>query len=430
MWQPYIIINEDINTQKSPHMGRLDKCFFSDICSVICNNLAMKYIRHITSVLVIILIAVLAAGTIVEKLHGSDFALAHVYSAWWFIGLWGLVAIMIVIMMAKCHLWKRLSIGALHLSILLILLGALLTMLTGQHGRMKLEPNRPNSHFYIQEQDEITKVALPFSLTLDRFEIEKYPNSNKPKDYVSYLQLTDGDNQEDIIISMNNILRHKHYRFYQSDYDEQGNSILDVARDPWGIGVTYAGYALLFVALAAILIEQRKTFRAVTWSWIGVLVVLLVFLYIRMLTHPLLPVLRSPFFSIHISTIVTAYALLLGILVVGVIALVKPKDLARMERLKSLSMAMLYPAVALLAAGIFIGAIWANVSWGNYWSWDPKEVWALITLLIYAAPLHEKIWKSFQKPLFFHIYGILAFLSVLITYFGVNLLLGGVHAYN
>ena len=390
----------------------------------------MKYIRHITSVLVIILIAVLAAGTIVEKLHGSDFALAHVYSAWWFVGLWGLVAIMIVIMMAKCRLWKRLSIGALHLSILLILLGALLTMLTGQHGRMKLEPNWSNSHFYIQEQDDITKVVLPFSLTLDRFEIEKYPNSNKPKDYVSYLRLNDGETHKDIVISMNNILRHKHYRFYQSDYDEQGNSILDVARDPWGIGVTYAGYALLFVALAAILIEQRKTFRAVTWSWIGVLVVLLVFLYIRMLTHPLLPVLRSPFFSIHISTIVTAYALLLGILVVGVIALVKPKDTARMERLKSLITAMLYPAVALLAAGIFIGAIWANVSWGNYWSWDPKEVWALITLLIYAAPLHEKIWKSFQKPLFFHIYGILAFLSVLITYFGVNMLLGGVHAYN
>lgn len=390
----------------------------------------MKYVRHITSVLVIILIAVLAAGTIVEKLHGSDFALAHVYSAWWFVGLWALVAIMIVIMMVKCRLWKRLSVCALHLSILFILLGALLTMLTGQHGRMKLEPNRANNHFYIQEQDDITKVALPFSLTLDRFEIEKYPNSNKPKDYVSYLQLTDGETQEDIVISMNNILRHKQYRFYQSDYDEQGNSILDVARDPWGIGVTYAGYALLFVALAAILIEQRKTFRAVTWSWIGVLVVLLVFLYIRMLTHPLLPVLRSPFFSIHISTIVTAYALLLGILVVGVIALVKPKDLARMERLKSLSTAMLYPAVALLAFGIFIGAIWANVSWGNYWSWDPKEVWALITLLIYAAPLHEKLWKSFQKPLFFHIYGILAFLSVLITYFGVNMLLGGVHAYN
>ena len=390
----------------------------------------MKSIRHITSVLVIILIAVLAAGTVVEKLHGSDFALAHVYGTWWFVGLWALVAVLMVIMAVKCRMWKRMAVCALHLSILLILLGALLTMLTGQHGRMKLEPNRPNSHFFMKNQDDITKEALPFSITLDHFEVETYPDSPKPKDYISYVQLKDGNTTTETTISMNNILRHRHYRFYQSDYDEHGNSILDIARDPWGIGVTYAGYALLFVALVAMLVERRKAYRAVTWSWIAVLVVLLVVLYIRMLTHPLMPVLRSPFFSIHISTIVTAYALLLGILVVGIIALIKPKDKARLERLKSLSTAMLYPAVALLAMGIFIGAVWANVSWGNYWSWDPKEVWALITLLVYAAPLHEKLWKSFQKPMFYHIYGILAFLSVLFTYFGVNLILGGLHSYS
>ena len=389
----------------------------------------MKSIRHIFSVLVIILIAVLAAGTIVERLHGSEFALTHVYATWWFVGLWALVAGFMVYMAVKCRLWKRMAVCALHSAILLILLGALLTMLTGRHGKMKLEPNRPNSQFFIQEQGEITKEVLPFSLTLDRFEIETYSGSNKPKDYVSYLHLNDGESHQDVVISMNHILKYKHYRFYQSDYDEHGNSVLDVARDPWGIAVTYAGYALLFVALVAMLIKRRKAFRAVTWSWLAVLVVLMVVLYIRMLTHPLLPVLCSPFFSFHISTIVTAYALLLGILVVGVVALFRPKDQTRMERLKSLSMAMLYPAVALLAIGIFIGAVWANVSWGNYWSWDPKEVWALITLLIYAAPLHEKLWKSFQKPLFYHIYGILAFLSVLITYFGVNMILGGVHAY-
>jgi len=390
----------------------------------------MKYIRHITSVLVIILIAVLAAGTVVEKLHGSDFALAHVYGTWWFVGLWALLASLMVYMAVKCRLWKQMAVGALHLSILFILLGALLTMLTGQHGRMKLEPNRPNSHFFIKEQGEITKEALPFNLTLDRFEIETYEGSSKPKDYVSYLQLNDGETHQDVVISMNHILKHKHYRFYQSDYDDKGNSILDVARDPWGIGVTYAGYALLFVALVAMLVERRKAFRAVTISWVAVLVVLIVVLYIRMLTHPLLPVLRSPFFSIHIATIVTAYALLLGIMIVGIISVIRPKDKTRLERLKSLSTAMLYPAVALLAMGIFIGAVWANVSWGNYWSWDPKEVWALITLLIYAAPLHGKLWKTFDKPLFFHVYCILAFLSVVITYFGVNLILGGVHAYN
>ena len=398
----------------------------------------MKQLRHIVSVLMIVLVAVLAAGTIVERLHGSEFALTHVYSMWWFVVLWTLVAVLMVIMAVKCRLWKRMAVCALHSAILLILLGALLTMLTGRHGKMKLEPNRPNSYFFMKNHDEITKETLPFSLTLDRFEIETYSGSNKPKDYVSYLHLNDGENHQDVIISMNHILKYKHYRFYQSDYDEHGNSVLDVARDPWGIAVTYAGYALLFVSLAALVgwpslrggTTKQSTNRIVTWSWLAVLVVLMVVLYIRMLTHPLLPVLRSPFFSFHISTIVTAYALLLGILVVSVIALIRPKDFARMERLKNLSTAMLYPAVALLTIGIFIGAVWANVSWGNYWSWDPKEVWALITLLIYAAPLHERVWKSFQKPLFYHIYGILAFLSVLITYFGVNMLLGGVHTYN
>ena len=395
----------------------------------------MKYLRHIISVLVILLITVLAAGTIIEKLHGSDFARIHVYSAWWFVALLAVFGIVVAIWAFQNKNWKKPVVLTLFLSLSFILVGALLTMLTGQHGRMKLEPNRPNSQFFIQEQEDvITKEALPFSLTLDRFEIETYPDSPRPKDYVSYLRLSDGDFQQDVVISMNHILKYKHYRFYQSDYDDQGNSILEVARDPWGITFTYMGYVLLFAGLAMMLVEKGKTMKAVTISWISVLIVLGVVLHIRMLTRPLMPVLRSPLFSIHISTIVTAYALLIGIAVVGIIAVVmrlaKPSEPTRLERLRNVSMAMLYPAVALLAAGIFIGAIWANISWGNYWSWDPKEVWALITLMIYALPLFPNTLKSFQKPMFFHIYCILAIMSVVITYFGVNLILGGVHSYN
>ena len=389
----------------------------------------MKPLRHILSVLVIVLIAVLAAGTVVERLHGSEFAVAHVYGTWWFVGLWALMAGLMVVMAVKGRMWKRMAVCVLHLAILFILLGALFTMLTGQHGRMLLEPGKPTHTYYQGNATENHPVVLPFTLTLDRFEIETYANSNKPKDYVSYLQVSDGELQKDVIISMNHIFKYKHYRFYQSDFDGEGGSILDVARDPWGIAVSYIGYAMLFIALAVMLVKRKNTPKAVTWSWLSLLVILLIVLYVRMLIHPLLPVLRSPFFSIHIATIITAYALLIAIMMVGIIAIIKPKDQARLEKLKSLSISMLYPAVALLAIGIFIGAIWANVSWGNYWSWDPKEVWALITLFVYAAPLHEKVWRTFQKPMFFHVYGILAFLSVLITYFGVNLLLGGVHAY-
>ena len=381
----------------------------------------------------ILLIAVLAAGTIVEKLHGADFASSHVYGTWWFVALWAVFLIVAAILTFRDNNWKRPLVLTLFLATTFILLGAFLTKTTGQHGRMKLEPNRPNSQFYIEENGEITKEALPFTLVLDHFEIETYPDSEKPKDYISHLEVQDGDASKDVIISMNNILKHKHYRFYQSDYDKQGNSILDVAHDPWGITVTYVGYALLLVALVMMLFDRTKTMRDVTMSWLAVLVILMVLLHVRMLTHQLMPVLRSPLFSIHISTIVTAYALLLGIAVVGIIAVVmriaKPSKVERLERLKEISMAMLYPAVALLAAGIFIGAIWANISWGNYWSWDPKEVWALITLFIYALPLIPNVLKSFQKPMFFHIYGIFAILSVVITYFGVNLILGGIHAY-
>ena len=378
----------------------------------------MKSIRHLISVLMIIVIAVLATGTVVERLHGSNYALLHVYGTWWFVALWSLVAIGMVVMLAQRKSWKRVATCVLHVSILFILLGALLTKLTGWHGEITLKPG-------VTVQGE-----LPFSLKLNRFEVVNYPGTHKPMDFVSHVTVGDDSGEEDVTISMNHILKRQHYRFYQADYDQKGNSILAVAYDPWGIGFTYAGYVLLFIALVALLLKQPKTYKTVTISWIAVLLVLGVLLHIRMRTHQLLPVLRSPFFSIHISTIVTAYALFVAIMVTGIIAMLKPKDLARLKRLKDVSTAMLYPAVALLTFGIFIGAVWANVSWGNYWSWDPKEVWALITLIIYAAPLHQSIWKAFQKPRFFHIYCILAILSVAITYFGVNLILGGVHAYN
>ena len=97
--------------------------------------------------------------------------------------------------------------------------------------------------------------------------------------------------------------------------------------------------------------------------------------------------------------------------------------------LEALSRLLLYPAVALLAIGIFIGAVWANVSWGRYWSWDPKEVWALITLIIYALPLHCESLRCFRSQRFLHVYLLIAFVSVLVTYFGVNFFLGGMHSY-
>ena len=139
-----------------------------------------------------------------------------------------------------------------------------------------------------------------------------------------------------------------------------------------------------------------------------------------------MPVLQSPLLTIHVAIIMIAYCLLAFITLNGITALIyRPAA----QRIMIFSQILLYPAVFCLAIGIFIGAVWANISWGRYWGWDPKEVWALITMLIYAAPLHTQSLSFLRKPLTFHIYMVLAFLSVLFTYFGVNFILGGLHSY-
>lgn len=141
----------------------------------------------------------------------------------------------------------------------------------------------------------------------------------------------------------------------------------------------------------------------------------------------MVPVLDSPLLCIHVAVIMLSYTLLAFVMLTGVAALIGGKALQ--VRLQAVSLLMLYPAIFLLAIGIFIGAVWANVSWGTYWSWDPKEVWALITLLVYGVLLHSQSLPAFQKPKIYHWYAVLAFLSVLVTYFGVNLVLGGMHSY-
>ncbi len=144
-------------------------------------------------------------------------------------------------------------------------------------------------------------------------------------------------------------------------------------------------------------------------------------------TH-LMPVLQSPLLSIHVCVIMISYSLLAFNFLTGIAALSSRRE-AFVAHLADVSRMLLYPALFCMAAGIFIGAIWANVSWGRYWGWDPKEVWALITLLVYAFAFHAESLPVFRRPRFFHIFMVLAFLTVLMTYFGVNFVLGGLHSY-
>lgn len=149
-----------------------------------------------------------------------------------------------------------------------------------------------------------------------------------------------------------------------------------------------------------------------------------------------MPVLNSPLLSVHVSIIMTAFALLSLTFICGVTALVLEwmnKDHNRLqvqlESLQLLSRLLLYPALMFLGIGIFVGAIWANVSWGKYWGWDPKEVWALITMMVYCIAAHTASLPPMRRPTIYHTFMVFAFLTILMTYFGVNYFLGGMHSY-
>ncbi len=141
---------------------------------------------------------------------------------------------------------------------------------------------------------------------------------------------------------------------------------------------------------------------------------------------PLVPVLVSPWLSTHVSFIMIAYAFLAFICLNGWLGLFLPREAGKLQ---IFSRILLYPSMFFLGVGIFIGAVWANVSWGRYWSWDPKEVWALITFMVYGVPFHCDSLSWLSRPKYFHLYMVLAFFTVLMTYFGVSFFLGGMHSY-
>jgi ABC-type transport system involved in cytochrome c biogenesis permease subunit len=656
----------------------------------------MKKSRVILMVLVAV---VLAAGTVFERYRGAEWVADHFYGSWWFAVLLGLVAVgslsrvytLIRSKLIRSHIPSLL----IHAAIPIILLGGALTSWTGEHYSITLAPGD-------------TKEGI----TLERFEVLYYPGTHTPMDFVSHVTVADGSAVRKADISMNHILRHNGRRYYQEDYDDQGRTTLSVSHDPWGIPVTYTGYALLLIGLLWLTISKLKpaklalllllllpavsqaaprtlpretaskmgemytlykgricplqTFakdfttkltgkatyeglsseqvlsgflfyysdwapvldevspkrqkeskalvemllsgrslklfpvadstgtlgwyaqnddlpmtvsdeeyifirkhlsycqelvvkgeyaaleqvfdkiklfqekRAATvlpsparvkaerlynalttgrwlamlsitlgllcfayslwrqgrgknmsrWlkvvltSYLTVLTSFLVLIFVLrwiagghipmaggfdsmnlmaivigiiglalMRRHPmalpvsmltmgfcllvammsgsnppvtnLMPVLSSPLLCLHVAVIMMSYALFFFLMMLGIAGLISSKF---QDSGFKLGKTLLYPAVFLLALGIIIGALWANISWGNYWTWDPKEVWALITLIVYAFPLHPSLSVS-REPKKFFLYCTLAFLSVIITYFGVNFLLGGMHAY-
>ena len=310
----------------------------------------------------------------------------------------------------------------LHLSVAVILTGAIVTHFGRQEGKVRLDPGITASQWVMEDG---TVKELPELMTLQKFQIELYPDSEDHKDYKSDIKVGLGNDAYPMSISMNKIGKIKGYRFYQSGYDG-ASTILMVVRDPWGVGITYAGYILFLTGFIGLLLKRKYDRRIRLTLLIAFLLACVSVLIMFWPGSHMFPVLRSLLLPVHVLPILMSYLLF------GFVAFNGIRGLARKDsagRLMDFSLQLLFPSVFLIAFGTIIGSVWANISWGSYWSWDPKETWALVTTLVYAAALHGQHINVFRNTRFFHIYSIAAFACVLITFLGVSLLMGGMHSY-
>ena len=219
-------------------------------------------VKKIIFILYILVLVCMAAATIVEKSQGTDYAHAHYYGAWWFILIWAVLAALGAFYIIKRKV-KCASTLALHLSFIIILAGALLTHISAKRGMIHLRIGQPTDTYMAQDEEQgMKEEKLPFSLCLKKFEAKMHDGTNAVADYSSKFTVTDGDETSEGEVSMNNIYSHRSYRLYQSSYDEDGKgSVLAINADPYGIPVTYTGYALLFISLVWMLFDPKGGYR-------------------------------------------------------------------------------------------------------------------------------------------------------------------------
>lgn len=219
-------------------------------------------VKKIIFILYILVLVCMASATIVEKSQGTDYAHAHYYGAWWFILIWAVLAALGAFYIIKRKV-KCASTLALHLSFIIILAGALLTHISAKRGMIHLRIGQPTNTYMAQDEEQgMKEEKLPFSLCLQKFEAKMHDGTNAVADYSSKFTVIDGDDKSEGEVSMNNIYSHRSYRLYQSSYDEDGKgSVLAINADPYGIPVTYTGYALLFISLVWMLFDPKGGYR-------------------------------------------------------------------------------------------------------------------------------------------------------------------------
>ena len=208
---------------------------------------------------------------------------------------------------------------------------------------------------------------------------------------------------------------------------------------PWSNSyetMVYVGWATV---LAGLLFVRRSTITFALATLFGGIILFVSGLnWMDPEINPLVPVLKSPWLMFHVAVIVAAYGFfgiscLIGLtnMVMMSVAGKKNKEIlkARITELSIVGEMALWVGLALMTVGTFLGAVWANESWGRYWGWDPKETWALITMVVYAVVTHLHLVKRWNSLWLFNLASVIAFASVLMTFFGVNYFLSGMHSY-
>jgi len=204
------------------------------------------------------------------------------------------------------------------------------------------------------------------------------------------------------------------------------------------------GYeSLIFISWVTLLagfIFSRKSFFALAATGVlGSMTLLVAHLsFMDPEITNLVPVLKSYWLTLHVSVIISSYGFLglgaiLSLIIMVLLTLSNPGNKDRIsdtiDELTVINYKSLTLGLYFLTIGTFLGAVWANESWGRYWGWDPKETWSLITIVIYSIVIHSRIIPGMKDIFTFNLISLFSFSSVLMTYFGVNYYLSGMHSY-
>ena len=217
----------------------------------------MKHLKNLILVVATAIILILITATIVESSKGTAFVRQHIYTSAWFVVLWAALAVVaaVYIVLRKNKSNISTSVLLVHASFLVILLGAFTSWTMAESGTIHLRQNETTST--MKDEEGKTK-ELGFEVSLKNFNVVNYPGTDAPMDYVTTLTA----NTQEIKVSMNNIGSFNGYRFIQSGYDsDMQGTTLGVYHDPWGIGITYTGYALLFISLIATMVSKKTRMR-------------------------------------------------------------------------------------------------------------------------------------------------------------------------